>query len=373
MEVVDVWLNIARPVQPSELMHYVIRCIYDRLNERSIYDKLDTELRNDLSLAFERTSFNMVRKREESQQRTLGLRETILDTLSVKWATKRSRVLSAEHSYLGYDDRAAEHDVIRISQRLSLGYVPHGSWWSRYLFGGRRSSASPMRLKIVMVFDELDKLEECASEPGSAKRAIDDVLSALKNLFTTSGISFIFVAGKDLHDRWIEDVGRGDSVYESVFAYDKYLPCLWLDVGTMCDGWLSPVQPLDPYPQFVFDEFKKYIAYRGRGIPRLVIRSFNEYVKWDATSPVLLFRAQDVRRIRCFAQLSDLLNAHSRVLFGESQEAAGTQNDRRRLGVHYLVDWILKQGDRVFFITPLPSTRQCRRERRSRTPLSASG
>ena len=33
-----------------------------------------------------------------------------------------------------------------------------------------------------------------------------------------------------------EDVGRGDSVYESVFAYDKYLRCLWTDAATICEA-----------------------------------------------------------------------------------------------------------------------------------------
>jgi serine/threonine-protein kinase len=82
-----------------------------------------------------------------------------------------------------------------------------------------------LRLKIVFVFDELDKLDEAAV--AGARPYLDELFGSLKNLFSTSGIKFIFVAGKETQDRWVEDIGRGDSVYESIFAYERYLPCVW--------------------------------------------------------------------------------------------------------------------------------------------------
>src|SRR5215475_31066 len=33
-EIVDIYLNVARPVQPSEIMHHIIRRLYDRLVEK---------------------------------------------------------------------------------------------------------------------------------------------------------------------------------------------------------------------------------------------------------------------------------------------------------------------------------------------------
>jgi hypothetical protein len=90
------------------------------------------------------------------------------------------------------------------------------------------------------VFDEMDKLENIyVEENGTKKLFIESLLGNLKNLFTTSGISFIFVAGKDLHERWLEDLGRGDSIYESVFAYDKYLPCMWANINELCDTFVD--------------------------------------------------------------------------------------------------------------------------------------
>ena len=46
---------------------------------------------------------------------------------------------------------------------------------------------------------------------------------------------FIFIAGKDLQERWLEETSQGDSVYESVFAYHQYLPAMWVNVDELCD------------------------------------------------------------------------------------------------------------------------------------------
>jgi hypothetical protein len=127
-----------------------------------------------------------------------------------------------------------------------------------------------VRLKILFVFDEMDKIED-AGTPGGG---IDVILANLKTLFTTSGIAFLFVAGKDVHDRWLEDIGRGDSVYESVFSYALYLSPLWQLADPMCDPFLDAgafgaVDAADSAAAYA--AFKKFIAFSGRGIPR---RSF---------------------------------------------------------------------------------------------------
>jgi serine/threonine-protein kinase len=220
-----------------------------------------------------------------------------------------------------------------------------------------RRPASHIRLKIVFVFDELDKLEEFTVQvdgdaSGGQKPVIDQVLGALKNLFTTSGVTFIFVAGKDLQERWLEDVGKGDSIYESVFSYDKYLPCMWTEVQTICDGLIDRARGMSAADVQVCNDFKKYLAFKGRGIPRRIIRTFNEYVEWSGNHPRLVFTRQHIRRIRFFAGLQSVLEEHEKQLFGDAhEEVPGTQSDKRRLGIYYLVDWILQQGAAEFTLT----------------------
>jgi serine/threonine-protein kinase len=354
-EVVDVYLNVARPMQPSEMMHHIIRRMNDRLIERGIYEHLDDDLREALKLAYDRTSVNMARKVAEASEHSFGVNDASIGgdllkaAMKFSWSSKRSRTSNYETSYLGYDDKAAEHDVINLSRRLAAGYTRRTTRAARLWRKLRGQAAPRTRLKIIFVFDELDKLEEFTVPTGDdktpGKPAIDEIIGSLKNLFTTSGVSFIFVAGKDLQERWLEDVGRGDSVYESVFAYDKYLPCLWADVGAICDAFVDRDAALASYPAQIFDAFKKYLAYRGRGIPRRIIRTFNQYVEWDSNQPSLRFASHDVRRMRFFAGLQAMVDEHEATLFGESlEEFSGTQSDKRRLGVYYLIDWILARG-----------------------------
>lgn len=358
-EIVDIYLNVARPVQPSEIMHHIIRRLYDRLVEKGIYLLLDQNLRQALALAYHRTSVNMARKLAESTERNFGFNEASVGgewmkaAVKMSWNSKRSRTQNYEISFLGYDDKAAEHDIITISRRLAVGYVKPVTRWGRLKLPFNSARPDRVRLKIVFVFDELDKLEEFtpkgAEDGGDQKPVIDQILGALKNLFTTSGVTFVFVAGKDLQERWLEDVGKGDSVYESVFSYDKYLPCLWTDVDSICDGLVNRSQALSFYEGQVFNAFKKYLAYKGRGIPRRIIRTFNEYVEWNGAQPALAFTRQNVRKIRFFAGLQDVLDASQNTLFGEShEEVPGTQSDKRRLGVYYLIDWVLRQAASEF-------------------------
>lgn len=355
-ELVDIYLNMARPVQPSEIMHHIIRRLHDRLIEKEKHHFLDARLQEAIALAYHRTSVNMARKLADSSEKSFGFNEASIGgdwlkaAVKMSWASKRNRTQNYEISYLGYDDKAAEHDIISIANRLASGYVKPVSGWDRLKLFVADEQPLRVRLKIVFVFDELDKLEEFTSKDANDTRpVIDQILGALKNLFTTSGITFIFVAGKDLQERWLDEVGKGDSVYESVFSYDKYLPCLWTDIDAICDTLVDGIYGLPRYAGQLYEEFKKYLAYKGRGIPRRIIRTFNEYVEWHGQQPFLVFSRSSVRRIRFFAGLQDVLAANGKTLFGESnEESVGTQSDKRRLGVYYLIDWILRQASSEF-------------------------
>jgi len=363
IEVVDIYLNIARPVQPSEIMHYIIRRLRGVLIERNIFHLLDPQVQEDLTLAYQRTSVNMARKLAEASEKSFGFDEASIgaDVLkaSVKmgWTSRKTRQNDYEISYLGYDDKAAEHDIISISRRLAeSGYCLHPTKLDKLRSLYSEVPKKSVGLKVVFVFDELDKLEEFNVKPDGKPRkpVIDEILGSLKNLFTTSGVTFVFVAGKDLQERWLEDVGKGDSVYESVFSYDRYLPCLWGDVNAICQTLVNESHPLTAYESDVFAQFKKYLVFKGRGIPRRIIRTFNEYVVWHNEQPVIAFSRDDVRRIRFFAGLQDVVSTNEKLLFGEShEEVAGTQSDKRRLGVYYLLDWILRQATSEFTLKNL--------------------
>lgn len=356
-EVIDVYLNLTRPLSSVELMHLILRSLYIRLIEKNILKNLDRKVREDFDLAFRRTSMTVGYKTSDQTERTFGLTDMPLSVpqlgLSSKLTLSQKRNLSAtrELSYLTYDDRAAEQDLIRITRLLSQGYVKPVRNTRDLVSLVRRGKLPKRRLKMIFVFDELDKID--AGFSGSEGSAIDQILSNLKSLFTTSGVSFIFVAGKDLYDHWLEDIGKGDSIYESVFTYSKYLPAMWSCVEGLCD-------PLVDYLRFntapdecktTYGDFKKFLAFKGRGIARRIIRGLNEQVRWDGNTPYIVFSPEDKRRFRFFAGLFDVLNQNEERLLSEIQQPnAIEQVDQFRLGLYYMVDWILQRGMAVFSV-----------------------
>jgi serine/threonine protein kinase/serine phosphatase RsbU (regulator of sigma subunit) len=349
LELVDVRLNVPRAMEPVELMYHVLRGLYLRLSSLDILPLLDTSLRADLELAFSRTSQKIALKASAGIDSSIGIKLGVAlplseDASTVSLGSKRTQLTSRELAYLAYDDKAAEYDLINIARHLSRGFRRPRQWADAAVDWVRRRQPSVTRLKVLLVFDELDKIDE-GSTTGAA---IDGILANLKTLFTTSGISFLFVAGKDIHDRWLDDVGRGDSIYESVFSYALYLPPLWAHSDPLCDPFLDRLAfgAVDAGESAVaYQAFKKFIAFSGRGIPRRILRKFNERVRWKADRPQLSFSRDDVRQYRFFADLYDVLVGAEIALVGEVREdALNGRSDRKRLGLYYLIDWILLRG-----------------------------
>jgi serine/threonine-protein kinase len=380
--IADVYLSLARPVEPAALMHYIVRRLHDRLCELDLFRLLPHKMQADLVTAYRRTTFNMVTRTTRSTESTVG-KETGIDFRALKASLKfpvefkATQTSNQEFVYLGYDDRAAEYDIVRISQGLASGFTAGQTRLQSLL--SRLSKRRPpfLRLKLIFVFDELDKLgDEIRSEGSAAESYIDYIFGSLKTLFTTSGISFVFVAGKDLHERWLDDVGHGDSIYESVFSYDRYLGCLWADAKAILDASISEVAFSQPIcgscrqswrqgevlcsscgkylkdgndARAAYQDFSKYVAFRGRGIPRRIIRTFNQAVRWHGQWPILAFTREERRVHRLFAELTDVLADHEGELYPEIQEESpGARSDRLRLAVHYVIDWMIQQGKSGF-------------------------
>lgn len=329
----DVCLNIARPLSGVELMHFILRQLYNRMVDLDLLYRLPHSLRSQLRLAFLRTSAMLAMKTSEEAEASMSLE---------KWLSFSSKVTTASSrdiNYLAYDERSAENDLIALAQQLAQGFKPFG--W----FGLKSLFSSPIRLKLLFVFDELDKIDEAKG----SETSLTDILHTLKTLFTTSGISFIFVAGRALHERWQQDVQRGDSVFESVFSESRYLPAVWDQVDEICDPFLAEPHKLTDYDSQLYCDFKRYLAYTGRGIPRRILRGFYERVCWDGTSASLALSEHDRRQMRFHAELYQLLSqSEDRILGENSRELRPDWLDKQRLGLYYILDWILARGTASF-------------------------
>ena len=340
--IVDVHLNLARAMSSGELMHHIIRRIYHRLHEKKLFGLLDRDFRDDLELAYRRTSMHVTNKVSDTMERTvgssLGLVKGILGLMAkIDVSRKRTQMRGMELAYLGYDEKAAEYDVISLSTRLAEGFLPRRFPWLPKMPWTTRQRVP---IKIIFVFDEMDKLERYSDEQG--RSMIDGILESLKNIFTTARILFIFVAGRDLHERWLEDLDRGDSIYESVFAYDHYLPCHWEIVNGICDAMVTDTGHKD------YQMFKDYLAYKGRGIPRKIIREFNKFVRLEEGRASLVFDRADQRLIQFYADLQEAVREHFKKYELEAAQERTPGDDKTRLGTYHLFDWILGRGSHPF-------------------------
>ena len=83
-------------MKPAELMFHILRGLRLQLSEKGLLDKLDAKVREDLELAFMRTSLSMAYKSSEQAERSfelgdIGIRIPYVGGSKVKIGSRRTR------------------------------------------------------------------------------------------------------------------------------------------------------------------------------------------------------------------------------------------------------------------------------------------
>src|SRR5260370_7295918 len=116
----------------------------------------------------------------------------------------------------------------------------------------------------------------------------------------------------------------------------------------MCSGCGQYLRSIADAPR-AYREFIKYPSFRGRGIPRRIIRALTERVRWSGSRAVLAFDRQDVERFGMYAELGDALQRESgRFTRGGANDTRSAAEDRNLLTVYYLPASILPRGTEPF-------------------------
>ncbi|MEV0592421.1 protein kinase domain-containing protein [Nonomuraea cavernae] len=348
--IVPIVLNVARPTTPERLLFAVVRRVYESLQDRGALPRLSDAAQRALMLAHIRTSLGVKQTQGDATERntslTLGMGEVVqklagpagLVVPSVGLSSKRTRSLATEASYLTYSDADVEYDLARIIDLLD-GRGPAGPPVRRRLFGGRARPA-PSRVHLVIVLDEIDKLTAASS--GLA--AVESLLTSLKNTLTMRGVHFLVVAGPDLHDYAVRDVSRGNSVYESVFAWRMYVPCSWDAPERLVDAVIGrPPHADDDVRRLV-----RYLRFKARGVPRRLLQEFGDLVVWEGGRPFLVADGADYDRVVFYARLEELADGYFRQPGRERLFPVPIDEDRWRLGGYYILDWILRSEGEPF-------------------------
>ncbi|MFF2199309.1 serine/threonine-protein kinase [Streptomyces sp. NPDC058145] len=366
-----VHLSVARRMEPDQLLFALVRRIFETLDDQGLFERLPPEIQESLLLAYTRTSLSFTQTQSEGSERggTLGVGfqrgplAAAAPTLSM--TGKRTRSRTTEAAFLAYSETDVEHDLVRIIQLLS------GRDGRPARRGLLRRPRPRLRIHPVVVLDEIDKLTDDADD---AIADLERLLGSLKNVLTARGAHFILVAGPDLNDRALTDADRGNGLYESVFAWRMYVPCLWAAperLVTELTGRARAELGLRPMPAPVpapagephhtldlsgsegealrLGMLVSYLRFKSRGVPRRLLQELNSLVMWDGTGrPSVHLGPDDWQRVLFYSHLDAIVSEAVASTATSMMAPVPIDDDRWRLGGYHVTEWALRSRGRVF-------------------------
>ena len=186
----------------------------------------------------------------------------------------RTEKVNRELALLDYDENAAEEDLQDLIRRLAetRPLTPDGP---------------PVGLKLVFIFDELDKMDQ--------EKGVLPLIEGLKNLFLQQHAVFVLVTSKQLYYDLLKDRVREDSTLTSYFSSLVHVPLLdFAQVRRMLDDWIDSTicggtVARSKQENHLLDQLARYLTYRSLGNPREVIRELRQMQQWGIANGSLVF------------------------------------------------------------------------------------
>jgi hypothetical protein len=184
--------------------------------------------------------------------------------------------------------------------------------------------------RIVIIFDKIRYLETLETLAGS-------------DLFGNKRILALVVARKEDYDQW----KNADQMLNSIGFMKWYVPCLWgrqLD-KVLFEAVVGPGQEVEEHWQ----KFCKHLEFTGRGSLGNVMNELRQSknTSHDASGSFIDIAMLGNRdEVRHNAWLQDVLELNwpsilSNLFVGKYQSEI---EDRARIGVYYLLDWIAREN-----------------------------
>lgn len=255
-----------------------------------------------LSWARTRVAFKVSSQQDASVSSTSGLRAglgTQLGELLGKkflsvgfdfsagkeWQRKLNRTVAL----LDYDEDRAEEDIIRLIGMLARPRIS--------------TDGHQVRLKLVFIFDEMDKMDE--------KKGQEVLIKQLKNLFLTRNTSFLLVTSKKFYYRWLSARRQEDDVLSSYFSSVIVVPILTsaetrqLVMNLVETGGES----LSAYEEAAVDVLARYLTYRAMGVPREIMRELHTMQQWipHSLQPYFSDSTEQFTTLRVYAEIQRVL------------------------------------------------------------------
>lgn len=231
-------IEIADAIEPEKLFKRLLRRTYFAA-AHSHLGALRPDLLRRLRFAYLRTLRGAEIERSERFKNSFGIDFDNVGKLEVtaqqEWEFAETLKLVAGP----LDIEEAEDEILEFGRGLggarlgqSRGARTRASnWYRRTLdeFHAAWSGTQGLRIHLVYVFDELDKLasdfDADVHREGQLTVATE-VVNRLKSLFTTGEMSCVVIGGISLEEAWAREEIRHDSVLRSLFSPHVYVPQL---------------------------------------------------------------------------------------------------------------------------------------------------
>lgn len=332
-------MNISRPVPIDDVLYQIITGLDDALREAGLRERLTSEIAARLDEAIRRTNFILTQRQQAETMASHGAAASgAAAKLDFSIQNKQSRAM--EMTSLPYGQARMERDIVAIFRSIASGTAfrsPAG--WTRFL----RRAEHPTR--IIVMIDELDKLEDIAD--GDGLPYFRALLREMKPILTASRANFVFLGGHGSFRDSEDDTRRGEGIYQSVFSMIEYLPT----VRGLGSHLIARHTTREEGAGLDLNDFGAYLEFRGRGIPRLTWNAMYDFrcSGSGAATLTLEFDSRHVRALRCIASLEKILLGLPRAIafVREGREAPDT-SDQDHMLVRHACEWILDRGLQPF-------------------------
>lgn len=286
-----VFVNLSKNIEYKDLLFEIVRRLYEAIIDKRIIHKINTSIANDIVLSYIRTSMSIKNSNLINSESELSIgSNTLLENILLK--NKSTQQAAQEATFLAYSINDVEHDLVRIIELLN--------------------NDRTLNIKTIIIFDELDKLT--TNENGI--EYFEDTLSKLKNIICSINAISIFIGGLDLYQKWNNDVAKINSLYDSIFNWHLYIPCIWESTKLLFDLFLEKEHVYEKIRedfQFMcasqfsniikppFKLFLIYINFKSKGIPRKIYSEFNNFIKWHNQKPYFQISEADANEIEAYS------------------------------------------------------------------------
>lgn len=231
-------VEIADAIEPEKLFKRLLRRTYFAAAHNHL-GALRPDLLRRLRFAYLRTLKGAEIEQSERFKSSFGIDFDNVGKLEVtaqqEWEFAETLKLVAGP----LDIEEAEDEILEFGRGLGGARVGQSrgaknrtsTWYRRTLdeFQAAWAGTQGLRIHLVYVFDELDKLAsdfDAGARRDGHLTIATEVVNRLKSLFTTGEMSCVVIGGISLEEAWAREEIRHDSVLRSLFSPHVYVPQL---------------------------------------------------------------------------------------------------------------------------------------------------